>query len=167
MFEIIFCTAVIIAFIIILFSVMLKHCSMREIIVVSSKEASLKPEKIIPPRKYVFINPFTENYCYLSFDSMLISIVEDIFGSDNTEESFSALVAVSPNSQYWPYAAKCLAGLSKQDIMDIAENIIRAELKEISKTESLLDFYRKDNYEKYFDQINKKLNKVGLELLDI
>ncbi|MBP3847100.1 hypothetical protein J6I39_05055 [bacterium] len=69
--------------------------------------------------------------------------------------------------QYYGIFAENLAGLDRNDIIEIAKNIIGKELKEIAKEVKYTDFYDLKNYEKYKKQINEKLNKVGLQLFDI
>ena len=63
--------------------------------------------------------------------------------------------------------AENFAGLEKKHIAEIAENIIKKELFEIAKEVELVDYLNLKNSDEYFKRINDKLNKVGLELLEI
>ncbi len=145
-----------------------KRCSEYEIMVISNKNDKLKPKKIVPPKGIAFVNPLINEYAYVQLmDIMKFTIFGDIFPENDYDETFQCSVGICAGEEYYSILAENFAGLSKKEMSDIAENIIKKELLEISKEIELVDYYKPENSEKYFKQINEKLNKVGLELLEI
>lgn len=144
-----------------------KHCSEYEILVISNKTDRLKPVKIIPPKGFTFINPLTNEYAYIQLmDIMKFTIHDDIFKENDYDETFECSVGICPGEEYYNVLAENFAGLTKKEMAEIAENIIKKELIEISKEIELTEYYN-GNFDKYSKRINEKLNKVGLELLKI
>ncbi len=147
---------------------LVKHCSEYEILVISNKNDKLKPLKIIPPKGSAFVNPLVNEYAYIQLqDIMKFTIHDEIFPENDCDEAFECSVGICSGEEYYGILAENFAGLDKKDIAEIAENIIKKELTEISKEIELSDYLEQKNSEQYFNRINEKLNKVGLELLEI
>ncbi|MBR1619547.1 hypothetical protein IJ674_06605 [bacterium] len=145
-----------------------KRCSEYEILVVSNKNDKLKPKKIVPPKGIAFVNPFTQEYAYIQLmDIMKFTIHDEIFPENDCDETFECSVGICPGEEYYNVLAENFAGLSKKEMAEIAENIIKKEILEISKEIDLAEYLKQKNSEEYFKRINEKLNRVGLELLEI
>lgn len=168
MFEIIIIFSILLIVFTVLFNISFKHCSEYEIFVVFEKKDKLRPQKIIPPKGFTFINPLFHEYAYISLlENMTFEIKDNIFDNNEFDESFECSVKICENPDDYNIIAENLAGLDRNEIAEFAKNIIINELRAISKDVTYTDFFNLNNYEKYFKQINSKLNKVGLELLDI
>ena len=145
-----------------------KRCSEYEILVISNKNDKLKPKKIIPPKGGAFINPLVNEYAYVQLqDIMKFTIHDEIFHENDFDETFECSVGICSGEDYYNILAENFAGLEKKQIAEIAENIIKKELFEIAKEVELVDYLNLKNSDEYFKRINDKLNKVGLELLEI
>lgn len=145
-----------------------KRCSEYEILVISNKNDKLKPKKIIPPKGGTFINPFVNEYAYIQLqDIMKFTIHDEIFHENDCDEAFECSVGICSGEEYYNVLAENFAGLDKRQISEIAENIIKKELFEIAKEIELENYLNLKNSDEYFKRINDKLNKVGLELLEI
>lgn len=145
-----------------------KRCSEYEILVISNKNDKLKPKKIIPPKGFAFVNPFTQEYAYIQLmDIMKFTIHDEIFPENDCDETFECSVGICPGEEYYNILAENFAGIDKKDIAKIAENIIKKELIEIAGEVELTEYLKLKNSEEYFKRINEKLNRVGLELLEI
>lgn len=168
MFEIMICSMLIIIATVVLFAISFKHCSEYEIFVVYNKKDGLKPRKIVVPKGFTFVNPLSDKYAHISLlNNVTFTIKDNIFDENEYEETFECCVKVCEDKKYYGNIAENLVGLDRKDIIELAKNIIKKELKEISRDVMYTDFFNQNNYEKYFKQINKKLNNVGLELKDI
>ena len=147
---------------------MYKRCSEYEILVISNKNDKVKPKKIIPPKGGAFINPLVNECAYVQLqDIMKFTIHDEIFHENDCDETFECSVGICSGEEYYNILAENFAGLEKKQIAEIAENIIKKELFEIAKEVELVDYLKLKNSDEYFKRINDKLNKVGLELLEI
>lgn len=167
MFKILVLIAIIVIFAALLLP-SFKRCTEYEIMVISNKNDKLKPKKIIPPKGFAFVNPFVNEYAYIQLmDIMKFTIHDEIFHENDCDETFECSVGICPGEEYYNVLAENFSGLSKKEIAEIAEKIIIKELLEISKEIELTEYLKQKNSEEYFNRINKNLNKVGLELLEI
>lgn len=161
----------ILAFILTFITNQYKRCPSNKILVIYGKGTGEHSARCIHGGG-AFIVPLIQDYSYLSLEPMTTEI--DLKGAlsknnirVNAPSTFT--FGISTDQNLMSNAAERLLGLSKQNIIDQANDIILGQLRLVIATLEIEEINQ--DREKFLEQINMnvntELNKIGLEVINV
>ncbi len=142
-----------------------KRCPLGKLLVVYGKIEGDEPVKILD-RGGTFVVPIIQDCGYLSLEAMELEIeLKNIHLLDKKELSLIVYFVFGISKRYANNAVQRLFGLQNQEIISIAKNIILGKLNYIESEKIEDNYYDKRVKELIDNDINKELNKTGLEII--
>lgn len=170
-------TYVSISFIIIFFSLFLviatryKRCPSNQVLVVFGKTGGGKSAKTIHGGGS-FIWPLIQGYTYLSLVPLAIEVdLKSTLSKNNIRVSIPSTftVGISVKQELLQNAAERLLGLSSEEVISRAEDIIIGQLRSVIATMTIEEINR--DRETFLtsinENVNEELNKIGLDVINV